>query len=63
VLVGAWLTTKFAGQDVNAIGRHAAGLFIWAISIPDAYRSARLTAAIQSFKAPSTGSIAASTSR
>jgi len=41
-LLGAWLTTKFAGPDASAIGRHAAGLFVWAISIPDAYRIARL---------------------
>jgi hypothetical protein len=43
-LVGAWLTTKFAAPDVDVIGRHAAGLFVWALSIPDAYRSARLRA-------------------
>lgn len=41
-LVGAWLTTKFAAPDVDIIGRHAAGLFVWALSVPDAYRSARL---------------------
>lgn len=41
-LVGAWLTTKFAAPDVDVIGRHAAGLFVWALSVPDAYRSARL---------------------
>lgn len=41
-LVGAWLTTKFAAPDVGVIGRHAAGLFVWALSVPDAYRSARL---------------------
>lgn len=45
VLVGAWLTTKFAGPDANALGRHAAGLFVWALSILDAYRGARLMAA------------------
>ena len=43
-LVGAWLTTKFAAPDVDVIGRHAAGVFVWALSIPDAYRSARLRA-------------------
>ncbi|RUP21720.1 MAG: hypothetical protein EKK44_08170 [Methylobacterium sp.] len=41
-LVGAWLTTKFAAPDIDIIGRHAAGLFVWALSVPDAYRSARL---------------------
>ena len=43
-LVGAWLTTKFAAPDVDVIGRHAAGVFVWALSVPDAYRSARLRA-------------------
>ncbi|AWN40197.1 hypothetical protein U8607_17435 [Methylobacterium durans] len=43
-LIGAWLTTKFAAPDADAIARHAAGLFVWALSIPDAYRSARLRA-------------------
>ncbi|MHC2017239.1 hypothetical protein [Methylobacterium sp. CM6247] len=43
-LVGAWLTTKFASPDVDVIGRHAAGVFVWALSIPDAYRIARLRA-------------------
>lgn len=42
VLAGAWLTTKFAAPGVDAIGRHAAGFFVWALSIPDAYRGARL---------------------
>lgn len=41
-LVGAWLTTKFASPDVDVIGRHAAGVFVWALSVPDAYRIARL---------------------
>lgn len=41
-LVGAWLTTKFAGPDADVVGRHAAGLFVWALSIPSAYRGARL---------------------
>lgn len=45
VLAGAWLTTKFAGPDASAVGRHAAGLFVWALSILDAYRGARLMAA------------------
>ena len=32
-LVGAWLTTKFASPDVDVIGRHAAGVFVWALSL------------------------------
>lgn len=38
----AWLTSKFAAPDVSVIGRCAGGLFVWALSIPDAYRIARL---------------------
>ena len=47
-LVGAWLTTKFAAPDIGIVGRHAAGLFVWALSVPDAYRSARMSAAMSS---------------
>lgn len=41
-LVGGWLTSKFADPDASMIGRHAAGFFVWALSIPDAYRGARM---------------------
>lgn len=51
-LLGAWLTTKFASPDVGVVGRHAAGLFVWALSIPDAYRSARLRAVASAGAAP-----------
>ncbi|MBN8910895.1 MAG: hypothetical protein J0H65_02335 [Rhizobiales bacterium] len=34
-----WHTTT---PDHSFIGRSAAGLFVWALSIPDAYRLARL---------------------
>jgi hypothetical protein len=34
-----WHTT---GPDTSFIGRAAAGLFVWALSIPDAYRIARI---------------------
>ncbi|AZO31918.1 MULTISPECIES: hypothetical protein [Mesorhizobium] len=30
--------------DQSFIGRHAFGLFVWALSIPDAYRRARVLA-------------------
>lgn len=33
-----WHTTT---PDISFIGRSAAGLFVWALSIPDAYRIAR----------------------
>jgi hypothetical protein len=35
----SWLTTT---PDQSLVGRAAGGLFIWALSIPDAYRIARL---------------------
>lgn len=41
-LVFAWLTTKFAAPDASFIGRHAGGLFVWALSLTDVYRIARL---------------------
>lgn len=41
VLLG-WLTTKFAPPDAGMIGRHAGGLFVWALSLPDVYKSAKL---------------------
>ena len=41
-VIGFWLTAKFAAPDVSFVGRHAAGFFVWALSIPDAYRAAKL---------------------
>jgi hypothetical protein len=38
----AALTWKFAPPDRSLIGHAAGGLFVWAISIPDAYKSAVL---------------------
>ena len=40
--VNGWLTAKFAAPDASLIGKHAGGVLVWALSIPDAYRSARL---------------------
>lgn len=34
-----WHTT---GPETSFVGRAAAGLFVWALSIPDAYRIARI---------------------
>lgn len=41
-LVGGWLTAKFASPDASIVGRHAGGFFVWALSLVDAYRAARL---------------------
>ncbi|WP_342643382.1 hypothetical protein [Rhodoligotrophos ferricapiens] len=35
-------TYLFSSPDQSFIARHAGGIFIWALSIPDAYRRARL---------------------
>ena len=38
-MVLSYLTTT---PEHSFVGRHAGGLFIWALSIPDAYRLARI---------------------
>lgn len=38
-----WQTT---GPEHSFVGRSALGLFVWALSIPDAYRAARIRYAI-----------------
>lgn len=48
LLLGA-LTYITTTADHSFIGRHAGGLFVWALSIPDAYRRARIRAAQASF--------------
>ena len=40
------LTLLTAAPETSIIGKLAGGLFIWALSIPDAYRTARLRAAL-----------------
>ena len=40
----AALTYMTTTPDRSFVGRHAGGLFIWALSIPDAYRRARMQA-------------------
>lgn len=41
-LLLALLTWHTTTPDISFIGRSAAGLFVWALSIPDAYRIARV---------------------
>ncbi|MBD8909602.1 hypothetical protein [Methylorubrum zatmanii] len=41
-LLGGWLTARFAAPEASLIGRHAGGFFVWALSLTDAYRCARL---------------------
>jgi hypothetical protein len=42
MFVLGWVSWRLAGPDVSVIGRLAGGLFIYAISIMDAYKLARL---------------------
>lgn len=41
LLLGAW-SMKTAPPEASLVGHLAGGLFVWALSIPDAYRTARL---------------------
>ncbi|MDX8459000.1 hypothetical protein [Mesorhizobium humile] len=50
VILG-WVTTKLAPADAGFIGRHAGGFLIYALSILDAYRIARIRHAIWVHKA------------
>ncbi|MDX8524299.1 hypothetical protein RFM68_07265 [Mesorhizobium sp. MSK_1335] len=45
VILG-WVTTKLAPADASFIGRHAGGFLIYALSVLDAYRIARIRHAI-----------------
>ncbi len=42
MVILAWVTTKFAAPDASFIGRHAGGILIYALSMLDAYRIARI---------------------
>lgn len=41
-LILALLTWQMTPPDRSFVGRSALGLFVWALSIPDAYRVARM---------------------
>ncbi len=45
------LTLQFSTPEQSFIGRHAGGFFVWALSIPDAYRRARLAYVIAQHRA------------
>lgn len=38
----AWISWHTTTPDISFVGRAAGGLFVWALSIPDAYRIARI---------------------
>jgi urea transporter len=45
LLLGAF-TLKTAAPDVSVIGRYSGGIFVWAMSILDAYKRARIRAEV-----------------
>lgn len=42
MVILAWVTVRIAPPDVGFIGRHAGGFLIYALSILDAYKLARI---------------------
>ena len=42
MVILAWVTAKIAPADASFIGRHAGGFLIYALSILDAYKLARI---------------------
>ncbi|TJV92943.1 MAG: hypothetical protein E5X84_04715, partial [Mesorhizobium sp.] len=42
MVILAWVTAKIAPPDASFIGHHAGGVLIYALSILDAYRIARI---------------------
>jgi len=44
MLVLGWLTSRLAAPTASFVGRHAAGFFVYALSITDAYRFAAIAA-------------------
>ena len=45
MVILAWVTAKIAPEDASFVGRHAGGFLIYALSILDAYRIARIRTA------------------
>ena len=59
MVIFGWVTTKVAPADASFIGRHAGGFLIYALSILDAYRIARIRHAVWVHKAGPDGDSAA----
>lgn len=49
-LLLALLTWHLSTPEISFVGRSAGGLFIWALSIPDAYRAAKLNFEVHKFR-------------
>jgi hypothetical protein len=45
IVILAWVTARISPPDVSFVGRHAGGFLIYALSILDAYKIARIRAA------------------
>jgi hypothetical protein len=45
MVILAWVTAKIAPSDASFVGRHAGGFLIYALSILDAYKIARIRTA------------------
>ncbi len=60
MVILAWITTKFAPDGASFIGRHAGGVLVYALSVLDAYKIARIRHATWQHRtsdgAPSPGS-------
>jgi urea transporter len=52
ILLGAF-TLKTAAADVSIVGKYAGGLFVWAVSILDAYKIARIRFEVWRHASPS----------
>jgi hypothetical protein len=42
MVVLAWISTKFMPETASFIGRHIGGVFIYGMSVLDAYRTAKV---------------------
>lgn len=51
LLLGSF-TLLTAAPEASAVGRYAGGLFVWAMSIFDAYRAARIRTEVWRHKSP-----------
>jgi hypothetical protein len=54
VLLGGF-TLKTAAPDVSVVGKFAGGLFVWAMAIYDAYKTARVRWAVWQHKTDEAG--------
>ena len=52
MVVLGWITAKIAPADASFVGRHAGGFLIYALSVLDAYRIARIRHTLWAHGAP-----------